>query len=241
MNRLRRVFLILGGILSFTQVAWADGGIGPIFLLILPLPWVSILTARLTFGISLILIIAIEALVLKLRARLSCIKSLILSIVANIFSMLIGLGIWGVGVLGLIYAIIAALIAGTLLFAYMLISICRRTGYYSILVAKRIPHSVFYVISVLVFPLLCITAWFVGRLPGSLTFSLSSCVSWGGTLLIGFILTIISEGFIVIRFVPENHPKIVSTVVLMNVLSYIVLIAVAGFLILYKGNSLEVW
>lgn len=220
-NRLRRVFLTLGGILSFTQAAWADGGIGPVFLLMLP--YVSIITVRLTFGISLILIITIEALVLQLRGRLSTIKSLILSSVANIFSMLIGLGIFLV--LPSHYAMIAVLIGGTFLFAYMFFSICQRTGYYSMLIPKTISRWFFYTISILVFPLLCIAGWFVLShipydfpSPSNSTF-VSPALAWGGLLLIGFILTIITEGFIVVRFIPKNHPKIISTIVLMNALS----------------------
>lgn len=231
--------MTLGGLLFFAQVARANVGIGPIFYLMLP--YVSIITARLTFGISLILIIAIEALVLWIRGRLSAIKSLILSLVANIFSMLIGVGIyWS---LRSIFTMIAVLIGGTLLFAYMFISICKRTDFHSNLISKRIPHWVFYILSFLVFPLLCIAMGFVmSHIPYDYLYgNISSLVpglAWGGLLLIGFVLTIISEGFIVIRFVPKNHPKIISTVVLMNALSYAVLMSVLGILML-KGRFPE--
>jgi hypothetical protein len=238
MKRLRGIILTLGGILSFTQAAWADGGMG--FLIFVPLPLLSVFTVRLTYGFSLVLIIAIEALVLKLRGRFGWKKSIILSFVANIFSTLIGMGIFGVcETFSLIY-ITAALFAGALLFAYMFNTIFRRTGYYSTLIANRFPNWVFYVACFLAFPLLCIAAWLVGKAPATLTFRPSSLAALGGLLIIGFILTIISEGFIVIRFVPKNYPKIVSTVVLMNALSYIVLIALV-LLLTYMGNPLSVW
>ena len=47
-------------------------------------------------------------------------------------------------------------------------------------------------------------------------------------LVAGFVLTVISEGYVVARGISSKRPQVVKTVILMNLLSYVLLFGVLG-------------
>lgn len=189
------------------------------------------LSAISTSGLALLVIILIEALVLQKRERLGYIKSLKLSGLANAFSTLLGGGI--VISYSSSFAAMFGLIIGSIIFMFIFRSISQ-----NIIYLKRFGQNV----------TLCFFAFFglgiIVSVLGTLSmplynyfhahhieihFSTSSKIFISipaaiGLYLIGFILTVISESYIIKRYFPDKENHGFYTILIMNIVSYLVLL-----------------
>jgi len=232
LNKVRKILFIFVISLIFTQEVNGD-------VPLLPLSYTigfSFWSIMRTFGCGFLLIIIIEAVVLEIREKLGFKKAFKLSIFANIFSTFIGGAIFFAYSSSFLFFVF--LIIGSFLFSAFLKSLSSATGIFQKISERR------YLLIILFF----IAGYFTLFL-GSLTIpghdymqpklhfsnqkevflSISVCIL---LFLMGFILTFLSEGFIITRYISKKSTTIILTILIMNIISYLALLGASGYFIL---------
>ncbi len=191
------------------------------------------------YGVALIAIILIEALILSKREQISYRESLMLSLYANVLSTSIGLVIFLI-YSSTIYIIILLGIPISFSFAKMLKSFSANTGVLADLSRKTgLVVFIFAVVFVFVVPItgvFTISGHSYLNIRGQAGFSnaqeiIIAILAAFVLVIIGFFLSIISEGFIITRQISKRRKEIVSTIFVMNLISYTVLMLASTFFI----------
>lgn len=192
-----------------------------------------------TSGLGFLIVILIEALVLQHREQIRFTESIKLSFFANILSTIIGV------VLMMAYsssfAIIIIGLPCVIIFTKMFRSLCKRSGFLEPFAASRtglaVISIVFTIIIVFIIPILALLTipghYSPPRVDASLEFSSGServiaMLSAGVLLMTGFILSVISEGFLIIRHISKRTSNLIATVVYMNLVSYLMLFIISA-------------
>lgn len=202
-------------------------------------PFISVIR---TVGLTLLLIILIEALVLCIREKISYFETFKLSILTNIISTIIGLLF-----VGFTYSSITSIFFGLIifayLFAYMFTGFCNNIGYFQNFINTK--KRLFFLLAVLFFVTLGIIAPFLGVLtipghnyiPERIYFAdkpeiFIALLGAGGLTLIGFFINFVIDGFFVSGYISEKRSSLSSSLLLMNVISYIAILITSSFYIL---------
>jgi hypothetical protein len=203
-----------------TLPLYADVPIGG--ALVMTLPMVSLYPS---WGSSLVAVILIEMLVIKRKLDLKYLEALKLSLYANLFSTLIGAGI------PLAYsssfAFLIFWIPGSFLLFRWFTYLSTKTGFLK-------NSSKNKALRLLPFLAIGIIGFFFGYILTPVTVRLDEIIfplflqliSLIILLTTGFLITFITEGYIIARCYSQKPDKIISTVLLMNLISYIALIPV---------------
>jgi len=256
-NKCLKLFFLLLCILVFAGPAWSDAGLAPLMFLAVALPS---LLVQISFGLSLLIIIAVEAPILRARCALKPLRAYALTAWANVFSTIIGILIilvddpiffihpadrdflrtWSDEYrTGETIVRISLLIIGSLLFAMMYRSFGLKAGFLWRKAPQGFLSRVMEWGGFLIFPIcwLMTHTGYIKVLHYVLPFLRGGVIGFVSlsilSLFAGFIMTIVAEGFIIAQRLPEKQPKVVSTVILMNVISYVLLIVlfILSFLI----------
>ncbi|MFB3897557.1 MAG: hypothetical protein ACE14V_14770 [bacterium] len=228
LNQIKVAISVFGLFVLFPQLGLANIPILPVTD-IMGYPF---LMAFSSFGITLIAVIIIEAVVLKRCSQLDYQESIKISAMANGFSTLIGGGI--VITYSSSFAAMLFLFIGAYIFMVMFKSFSdniefldrfgkkKALSYISFLVLGIIA----YILGILAFPLYTISGHhFFGGIPlsttGKIFISIPSMII---LYLIGFGLSVISEGFIINRHFPGQEQNSLFTVLIMNGVSYLALL-----------------
>ncbi len=217
-KRLKFIALVTFFLFSIRQPAYANVPIGAAFVMAFPL--LAIISS---WGWALAAAVLIEGLILRRRLGLKYIEAFRASFLANLFSTLIGIGI------GIAYsssfAFLICWIPGTIILKRCFVSLAKSTGRFQNLAKRRILCFITF-----------LGVGFIGVLLGGLLLHWKSSapnffmiIPISAILLIlGFMITVITEGFIVARRFPQKQNDIIPAVVLMNLFSYSVLLLVMG-------------
>jgi len=194
-----------------------------------------------TYGLTLLEMILIKFLFLHKREKINYFEALKLSVLASVFSTIIGILFVGF-TYNSVTSVFFGLILFSCLFAYILTSFCKNTGYFKKFIEKR--KGLFFLLSVLLFVILGLSAPFLGVLtvPGhdytskQLYFStfydiVLAVLGAGGLMTIGFIISFIVDGFVIARSISEKRPSLTLNILFMNIISYLVIIITSGFYI----------
>jgi len=171
----------------------------------------------LIIGIAVLIVFVVESVVLYARLRISYIEALVLSLVANSFSTLIGGVSFWISTSGkfikLLYALLCAFS-----FAVMIGFFIRDSRLGKKQAPEKVswlaPPLIIFEVVVALFVFLVNRAGFPEGYNGHFTDLLLAL------LAVGFIFSLISEGFVVGRWMSKRSTKIFSTVFIMNIISY---------------------
>lgn len=228
MKRWQYVVAVLFVSLCLPKLAIGNEMVIPIFT-IMGLP---ITIDMLMLGITVLLIFVVESVVLYTRLHIHYIEAFALSVVANSFSTLIGgVSVW-VGTLATIirwlYALLCACSFAVMLGFFIRDSRLGRTqGQEKVSWLSPLVIILGVVVALFVF-LVNIPGFTVGFISYFTDSSIFYLVFY---IAVGFILSIISEGFVVGRWMSERSTKIFSTVFIMNFISYSL---VCSFFIIFQ-------
>lgn len=223
-DKIKFLFTLLF-ILCAVQPAHADFPIWPVMSL-MNIPFIATIASA---GMLLVIVILLESLVLWISASLPLFESLKLSIMANLYSTFIGVCITVAYSAGLM-AIVGSFI-GARWFTSMFADLSENTGQFGWLAQRRNLCFILFLSGGL-----GVTFLGVAMMPGhginyehaslSIMRELEAKGVFPGTLLLlasGFLLTCISEGYVLARKM-KNKDKVIKTVLLMNVVSYALLL-----------------
>jgi len=193
-----------------------------------------------TIGIALTAIVLIEALVLHIRERdrLNYLQCLILAVLANTFSTMIGVAIFIAYSSSFMLLLVG--IPSALGYAAMTRYICKMTGLWPLLEKRMgLLVTIFAIGFIFIIPMLGMYT-----IPGFTYFHIKGITEFTNSftiivavimaillLFIGFILSFIAEGVVIIKNVKSRDKKLVVSVLIMNVVSYIVLTLTSSFYI----------
>jgi hypothetical protein len=228
LRRINYLGAIFGLLCLFPQSGLANIPLLPV-MDIMGYPFIMAITS---FGITLVAVIIIEAIVLKRCSQLDYKESVTISAKANGFSTLIGGGI------GITYSSSFAAMVCLLIGAYIFMLIFKsfsdnidfleRFGKRKVLsfISFLALGIIAYILGILAFPLYTISGHhFFGGIPlstaGKIFISIPSAIL---LYLIGFILSVISEGFIINRYFPIQEKNSLYTILIMNGVSYLILL-----------------
>lgn len=219
---------ILGLVCLYPQSGWANIPILPVTD-IMGYPF---LMAFSSFGLTLVAVIIIEALVLKRCSQLDYKEAVKLSAMANGFSTLIGGGIFIA--YSSSFTAMFCLIIGAYIFMGIFKSFSHNIEFLERLGKKKVLSFISflvlgitaYILGILAFPLYIISGHhFFGGISlsplGKIFISIPSMII---LYLIGFGLSVISEGYIINRHFPGQEKNSLFTVLIMNGVSYLVLL-----------------
>jgi len=242
-NYLKPFFLLLC-IIGFAGPAWADAGLAPLMFYAVGFP---ALLVQVSFGLSLLIIIAVEAPILRARCALKPLRAYALTAWANVFSTIMGILIilvddpiffihpadrdflrtWSDEYrTGETIVRISLLIIGSLLFVMMYRSFGLKAGFLWRKAPQGFLSRVMEWGGLLIFPIcwLMTHTGYIKVLHFVLPFLRGGVIGFVSlsilSLFAGFIMTIVAEGFIITQHLPERQPRIVSTIILMNAISY---------------------
>ena len=230
MGRICKLSILLAAfvLLSlFPQAAYANEVLVPVVLI----GAFTTVTAIRTFGIALLAVILIEALILRRREQLGYVQAFKISSLANLLSTFIGAGVAFWYSLGTFFFL--GVLIGAAIMTWFASSFLNRTGYAQTSTPWWIGSYIGWVAG-------GIGGCTLGALtiPGHsyypvhrLSFSESELVvavfAAVGLLLLGFLGSVVSEGYVVARYIP-NRKKVLSTVLLMNTISYVALLVASS-------------
>lgn len=221
-----KIALLLGTLTFATfKSAYANVPIGG--AMVMALPFVSLLSS---WGLALVVAVLIEILVLKQRLDLKYFEAGKLSLYANIFSTLIGVGI------GIAYsssiAFLVCWIPGSIFLLKCFNSLSDKTGFLKhftkIKILRIIPFLAMGIIGLFFGTFLTPEIYRSPQSQASNQFI--KLISFVVLLALGFVITFLTEGYIIARRHLQKSDKIISAVILMNLISYTVLMA---FFVLY--------
>lgn len=206
-----------------TANSWPPAGV-----LLLDLPLIASIVS---FGVGLLLIIGVESITLAQRERLNQVKSIQISTVANLFSTVVGL-FFVLGLASLPYASLNIYLMLGLFFLFL--------GVISTHFFKQIHLRAFSW-----YPIVWGTVWFLSLFLESILIRLINSLNWTTItipissnfsldfytnilqllafiifLSVGFFLSIVSEGFCLVRFLPQPSSTLGMTILVMNLRSY---------------------
>ncbi|HEY9830771.1 MAG TPA: hypothetical protein V6D26_09335 [Stenomitos sp.] len=206
-----------------TANSWPPAGV-----LLLDLPLIASIVS---FGVGLLLIIGVESITLAQRERLNQVKSIQISTVANLFSTVVGL-FFVLGLASLPYASVNIYLMLGLFFLFL--------GVISTHFFKQIHLRAFSW-----YPIVWGTVWFLSLFLESILIRLINSLDWTTItipvfsnfsldfhtnilqllafiifLSVGFFLSIVSEGFCLVRFLPQPSSTLGMTILVMNLRSY---------------------
>jgi hypothetical protein len=189
-----------------------------------------LITMIMSYGIALIFIILIEGFIFKKLLATAYLNAFIISLRANLFSTAIGAGI------GIFATVPELFIIGwiilTVLFANWLKFIAQKTGYF-----KKLKAGL-YIVCIIVGAAALYISISVRFQKIWLLFTTFSDIKITFLLLaflvFGFIISFVSESYIIIRITKDNNSKMVPAVFKVNLVSYLVLILFTVIRVLIK-------
>jgi hypothetical protein len=223
-----QVLLLTVGLLLLSPEPASANSWPPAGVLLLDLPLIA---SIFSFGIGLLFIIGVESMTFAQRERLNRVKSIQISTVANLFSIVVGL-FFVLGLASLPYASFNIYLMLGLFFLFL--------GVLSTHFLKRINLQVFsfhpIVWGILWFLILFLEAilitfinslnWTTVTVPIFQDFSLDfhtnilQIFAFIIFLSVGFFLSVVSEGFCLVRFLPQPSSTLGMTILIMNLRSY---------------------
>jgi len=219
-KRWRYVATVLSVLLCLSNMAMGNEMVIPVVKIM----GLSISLTIIFIIIAVLLIFVVESVVLYARLRIRYIEALALSVVANSFSTLIGgVSVWigkSATIIRLLYTFLCACSFAVMLGFFIRDSrLGRKQGQEK--VSWLSPLLIILGIAVALFVFLVnFPDFVVGYIGNYISNYLGVYIFY---ITVGFILTIISEGFVVGRWMSERSSKIFSTVFIINVISYLLL------------------
>lgn len=224
---MKGILVGFSAVLVFPHLAEANVPLVPVALL----GGFSFMSVIFTAGLGLLVVILVEACVLRWVAVPSPLKSLMVSLFANLFSTVIG------ACVPIVYSSSFAMIPGVIIGAWLM---TRWLTFFRRHTSSSQPGKFFSVASFFVFIGMGIAAVVLGvfTIPGH-TYAPTRLefINSGEVLLaicaavallgIGFLGTLVSEGYVLAHYV-SKYPKIVSALLPMNIVSYIVLLLISA-------------
>lgn len=223
-----QVLLLTVGLLVLSAEPATANSWPPAGVLLLDLPLIASIVS---FGVGLLLIIGVESITLAQRERLNQVKSIQISTVANLFSTVVGL-FFVLGLASLPYASVNIYLMLGLFFLFL--------GVISTHFFKQIHLRAFSW-----YPIVWGTVWFLSLFLESILIRLINSLDWTTItipvfsnfsldfhtnilqllafiifLSVGFFLSIVSEGFCLVRFLPQPSSTLGMTILVMNLRSY---------------------
>jgi len=232
MNRMKVINILFAFFITliFARSSYSNVPIGG--AVAMTLPFVSLIPS---WGFALVVVIFIEMLILKKHLDLQYLEASKISIFVNLLSTLIGAGIFIAYTSS--FAFLICWIPGAIFLKKCFISLSDKTGYLQDFAKKKIlTFFVFLSIGFIGFLFGALLTPGIFELPVSQVFSKSiSVISFIILLFLGFIITLIMEGYILVKHKSQKSDKVIPTILSMNAISYAVLLP---FFIFYFWNIL---
>ncbi len=237
---MRIIFIAIVVIFVFVVPVFANVPLFPVVML----AGFSFMMAIRNLGVFFAAVVFLESYVLWKRENLNFFESAKLSFLANLFSTLIGIGIASTYSSSMLMFVGVPL--GAWAFASMLTALSKESGHFKMLTSKKgLCYGAFFVLGVIAFILGYLTIPGHTYSPERSHFINSSevavaMVAAAGLFLIGFILSFISEAYVIVGKISKKSSTIVFTVLLMNICSYIFLL-LSSYSILRNTISEKSW
>jgi hypothetical protein len=212
--------------------AYANVPIGAAFVMAFPL-----VSMFVSWGLALLAAILIEGLFLKRMLNLNYLAAYKISILANAFSTLIGVGI--AIAYSSSFAFLICWIPGAILLKRLFRYLAEKIGYLENFAKRRFLSFIAFlgigflgmILGGLLLPWSHFgSALYRGKVPAPNFFLIIPAFAM--LLILGFLITLITEGAIVARFFPQKQRNILRAVAMMNLFSYLAILLATGISIL---------
>lgn len=226
--RIVQVLLLTVGILLLSSETASANSWPPAGVVLLDLPLIASIAS---FGIGLLFIIGVESITLAQREHLNRFKSIRILTIANLFSTLIGLFfVLGVTILPS-YSLYLYLILGLFLILLGVVS----THFFKRINLKYLSlnpltWSILWFLILFVEVILIdfinslnwttVTVPIASKLSVDFYTNILQILAFVIFLSVGFFLSLVSEGFCVVRFLPQPSSTLGMTILVMNLRSY---------------------
>jgi hypothetical protein len=213
---MKKSFFISLFFMVFTNSVFANEVVGAAIVLFFPL-YATILS----YGIALVLVILVEGFIIKKWLATTHRNALKISLKANLYSTIIGIGIGFIASLGILFFI--GWIFLTFLFVRWLNYIVERTGY-----LKKPKWVLIICCSIVGYFTVGVSMSLENRIDILHLFTIfrdiKTTIILSALFVFGFIISFVSESYVIIRMIKDNNPKVVPAVFRMNIVSYLILI-----------------